>query len=136
MVIREETGMGGLDKPSESASVGGNQADIRSVLSKREHKLEEYRQQRDDLNTELKTLNHRRKKVISRLRDVGNAIYYLLHESEEVPSITDHAVVRYLERVQGMDIRSLKIEIANHKQAQREGNVIVTVNAIKEVGDD
>lgn len=96
--------------------------------SRREAKLEEYRLQRDELTSELKTLNHRRKRIGERMRNISNAIYDLLHESEEVPSVTDHAVVRYLERVKGMDIRMLKVEIANHKQAQREGNVIVTVN--------
>lgn len=95
--------------------------------SKREAKIEQYRLQRNELTSELKTLNNRRKKISQKLRNISNAIYDLLHESGEVPSVTDHAVVRYLERVKGMDIRMLKVEIANHKQSHREGNVIVTV---------
>lgn len=98
------------------------------VMSKREAKLAKYRQEREELNAELNTLNHRRKRVLARLRNVGNAIYDLLHESSEVPSVTDHAVVRYLERVKGVDVMKLKAEVANHEKAQREGNVIVTVN--------
>lgn len=98
------------------------------VRSKREAKLNEYRQLREELQTELKTLSNRRKKLMTRLRDVGNAIYDLLHESDQVPSVTDHAVVRYLERVKGWNIAELKAEVANHKNAHREGNVVVTVH--------
>lgn len=102
--------------------------DLAKVYSKRQAKLDKYRQERDEITAELKSLNNRRSRLSERLRNVSNAIYDLLHESDEVPSVADHAIVRYLERVKGMDIQALKIEVANHKQAQREGNVIVTVN--------
>lgn len=95
---------------------------------KRELKIKQYREERTALEAELVTLNKRRSKISKRKRDIANAIYDLLHESGEVPSVTDHAIVRYLERIEGVDIQELKIKVANHKQAERQGNVIVTVN--------
>lgn len=95
---------------------------------KREKKIKAYREERTALDDELRTLNHRRSKIGKRKKAIANAIYDLLHENGEVPSVTDHAIVRYLERIQGVDIQQLKIDVANHKQAERQGNVIVTVN--------
>jgi hypothetical protein len=61
------------------------------------------------------------------LRDVGGQIYDMKHNGSS-PHVTDHAVVRYLERVDGVDIWDLRHKVAEHSQAVREGNVIVTVN--------
>lgn len=61
------------------------------------------------------------------IRDTGEQIYDMKHGGE-TPHVTDHAIVRYLERVQGVDIWSLRDEVSNHHLAVRDGNVVVTVN--------
>ena len=68
-------------------------------------------------------------KITRRLKSAHEAIYALRHgeTNKETPAITDHAVVRYLQRVKGVDINELKIEIAKYKSVARDGNVIVTV---------
>lgn len=47
---------------------------------------------------------------------------------DKAPHITDHAVVRYLERVKGVNIWDLKAEIMQHSDSVRVDNTIVTVN--------
>ena len=54
-------------------------------------------------------------------------IFHLKHEGE-TPHVTDHAIVRYLERVEGMDIWSLKAKVAADANAVKVGNVYITVN--------
>lgn len=83
--------------------------------------------QKEELDIEKKALESKIRGIAKRLKEVGNAIYDLKHEGD-VPHITDHAVVRYLERVKKVDIRELKLEVSKHKNAVKNGNVIVTVN--------
>lgn len=59
---------------------------------------------------------------------LGAQIFDLKNIDGETPHITDHAIVRYLERVKGMNIWDLKAEIANHSDAVRIDNTIVTIN--------
>jgi len=92
-------------------------------------------EQMNYLRSEKKSLENRIRKKARRLKDVGNAIYDLKHEGD-VPHITDHAVVRYLERVENMDIRELKLKVAKHKDSVMDGNVIVTVNDSKFYEDE
>jgi hypothetical protein len=63
-----------------------------------------------------------------RLKELGAAIFDLKNLNGNTPHITDHAIVRYLERVKGMNIWDLKAEIMNHKNSVRVINTIVTVN--------
>lgn len=72
--------------------------------------------------------NKRVKEINVRLKELGAAIFDLKNLNGETPHITDHAIVRYLERVKGVDIWDLKAEIMNHKNAVRVVNTIVTVN--------
>lgn len=65
--------------------------------------------------------------VSKQLKLLGEQIFQLKHNGP-TPHITDHAIVRYLERVEGLDVQSLKLKIAQHKDSVLEGNVIVTVN--------
>lgn len=62
------------------------------------------------------------------LKRIGTAIYDLKNINGATPHVTDHAVVRYLERVKGMNIWDIKAEIMNSKDAIRIENTIVTVN--------
>jgi hypothetical protein len=66
-------------------------------------------------------------KINKDLKRVGSAIYDLKNLHGDTPHITDHAVVRYLERVKGMNIWDIKAEIIN-KNSVRIENTIVTVN--------
>lgn len=100
----------------------------------REEKLKQKQREHRELLSEIEMLQAQKKPIESRLRKLnsrlhklGQAIYDLKH-SGQVPEITDHAIVRYLERVKGFNINDLKAEVSNHKQAVKVGNVIVTVN--------
>lgn len=66
------------------------------------------------------------------IKRVGSAIYDLKNINGDTPHVTDHAVVRYLERVKGMDIWEIKAEIMNSKDSVRIENTIVTVNGGEE----
>lgn len=61
------------------------------------------------------------------IHDIGEQIFELKNGGL-TPHITDHALIRYLERVEGLDIVALRSKVVDHKDAVREGNVIVTVN--------
>lgn len=71
-------------------------------------------------------------KLNKELKSIGQAIYDLKNINGDTPHITDHAVVRYLERVKGMDIWQIKAEIMQHKESVRIVNTIVTVNEGKD----
>lgn len=86
---------------------------------------------RKPIEQEFKKVQRRLQKANKKLKECGQAIYDLKHDGV-TPVVTDHAIVRYLQRVKGYDIEELKVEVANHKQAHREGNVVVTVNPIEE----
>lgn len=104
-------------------------------MTDRERKLRDYQRERlgliaemDELRSQRKTLENKISKKSKKLTSVGQAIYDLKHDGN-TPEITDHAIVRYLERVEKMDINDLKIKVSQHKQAVKYGNVIVTINA-------
>ena len=65
--------------------------------------------------------------ISKKIKLIGEQIFQLKHDGP-TPHVTDHAIVRYLERIEGLDLSSVKLKIAEHKDAVREGNVIVTVN--------
>ena len=83
------------------------------------NKIEVLQQQKKPIENKLRKLN-------SKLKSVGQAIYDLKHEGD-TPEVTDHAIVRYLERVEKVDIQELKLKVMSDKNAHKEGNVIVTV---------
>lgn len=62
------------------------------------------------------------------LKGLGAQIFDLKNIDSDTPHITDHAVVRYLERVKGMNIWDIKAEIIQHSDAVRVDNTIVTIN--------
>ena len=99
---------------------------------KRQAKLEKMQNEHGVLTREKQQLqNSTNKRVIEinvRLKELGAAIFDLKNLNGNTPHITDHAIVRYLERVKGMNIWDLKAEIMNHKNSVRVINTIVTVN--------
>lgn len=80
-----------------------------------------------ELQDQIKPLMNRKTKLIAKRKSVGQAIYDLKYDGGNMPEITDHAIVRYLERVEGRDVQELRLAVAQCKRAYREGNVIVTV---------
>lgn len=95
----------------------------RKLLAERIPLQDDYKKKAKIAAKAQSTLNDKSKEI----RDVGEAIYAMKH-SGLTPHVTDHAVVRYLERVLGVDIWALRDQVASHSLAVKEGNVIVTIN--------
>lgn len=95
----------------------------RELLSERIPIIAEFKQKSKALDKVRRELN----KKSAEIRDVGEQIFHLKHDGE-TPHVTDHALVRYLERVAGLDVWGLKAIVAEHKNAVYDGNVVVTVN--------
>jgi len=83
-----------------------------------------------DFKAKSKALDRSRRaleKKATEIRDVSQQIFYMKHQGL-TPHVTDHAIVRYLERVEGLDIWAIKEKVAADRNAVKQGNVIVTVN--------
>lgn len=100
----------------------------------RKRKLNQLLQERNQLGDALEanrkaaaSLDRKRQKIAKKVRSVNDAIYDLKHENPKVPHVSDHAIVRYLERVELVDINDLKVKVAKHKDAVRKGNAVITV---------
>lgn len=65
--------------------------------------------------------------ITKEIHRVGTAISHLKHGGQ-TPLVTDHAIVRYLERVEGRDIDEIRLAIAKYSHSVKQGNVFVTVN--------
>lgn len=102
----------------------------------RQERLSELQDRHGALTREKQELqrqfNRRMSEISKETKSLGQAIYDLKNIDGDTPHITDHAIVRYLERVKGMDIWDLKSEIMNHADAVRIVNTIVTVNGKKD----
>lgn len=116
---------------SKTTRVQTNQ--VATSVEPKSAKLEAYQRMHRQLLDEMGPIRKERNKLDNKLRkmndklhSIGMAIYDMKHNGN-TPEITDHAIVRYLERIEGVDILELKLKVANHKAAQRVGNVIVTV---------
>lgn len=104
----------------------------RKLLTERVPLVADFKKKNKVAEKARKLMNEKSKEI----RDVGEAIYDMKHKGE-TPHVTDHALVRYLERVEGLDIWELRTKVAGHKDAVREGNVVVTINEdLTEVEDE
>lgn len=90
--------------------------------------------ERELLRKDLKKANKHLAKCNKLIKDknleikaVTDAIYAMKHGGN-TPSVSDHAIVRYLERYKDMDINLIKLEITTHKAAVYQDNLVVTVN--------
>lgn len=99
------------------------QSKHRQLMLERQPIQEEYKNKAKELDKVRKKLYSKNAEV----KKIGEQIFHLKHDGD-TPHVTDHAVVRYLERVEGLDIWQIRAKVANDKNAVREGNVIVTVN--------
>jgi hypothetical protein len=99
---------------------------------KRQEKLEKLQNEHGALTREKEQLqgstNKRIREINLRLKELGQAIFDLKNLNGDTPHVTDHAIVRYLERVEGVNIWDLKAKVMNHAKAVRVVNTIVTVN--------
>ena len=102
---------------------------------KRQKKLNLLQERHRALTRKKKSIKNRMTKDIDEISlinkaisELGGQIFDLKNIDNEIPHITDHAVVRYLERVKGINIWDIKAEIAQHHDAVRVDNVIVTIN--------
>lgn len=103
----------------------------RTLLLERIPIQQEFKEKAKALDKVRKVLN----KKSAEIKELGEQIFHLKHNGD-TPHVTDHAVVRYLERVEGVDIWELKSRVAADKNAVREGNVIVTLNEDLEQDDE
>lgn len=108
--------------------------------TERQKKLNKLQEQHSEL-TRLKNAKKREMgnvikeitEINKELKRLGGQIFDLKNLDGDTPHITDHAVVRYLERVKGMNIWDIKTEIAQHRDSVRVENTIVTVNGGEEI---
>lgn len=92
-------------------------------------KITEIKVKLADAEKQRSHFSNLRLKLIKQMKAATGAIYDLRHteNADNVPEVTDHAIVRYLQRVKGLDINEIKLEIAREKNVVRDGNVIITV---------
>ncbi len=86
-----------------------------------------------ELKEQIRPLGIELAKVRSGIKEAKNAIHNFKHKGVDIPFVSDHAIVRFLERVDGIDIDAIRIRIRDHVQSvkAKEGNIVVTVNPKK-----
>lgn len=79
------------------------------------------------IRADIGSLMHVHGATVNRLRVESEAITTILHARERPDfEVSDHAVVRWLEKVKGFDVNALRQEIANEAiQAKRDGNGVI-----------
>lgn len=87
----------------------------------------EYTLKRIETKKKLKPIMEELLHIKSELSRIGTAINQLKHGGKTV-IVSDHAIVRYLERIEGVDVEEIRRKIWNHSNAVKQGNIIVTVN--------
>ena len=102
----------------------GTQDKLRSYqaqIKKIDTKMALLKTEKDDICRELSSLGNRKNKLQDKVDSIKNA--------SKKPVVSDHAIVRYLERVIGMDLDDLKDEIINSEthECKKDGNVITTI---------
>lgn len=111
----------------------------RSIMNEKEILREKKLNELQEAHRLLSIDKRKKKKVLTELTGeiaqmnkeldrLGQQIFDLKNIDDKAPHITDHAVVRYLERVKGVNIWDIKAEIMQNKDAVRVDNTIVTVN--------
>lgn len=98
-----------------------------SELSELQSRYGKFARRKNEIHASMKPLTSELARVNSEIARLGVRISQLKHGKKDVPHVTDHAVVRYLERNMGMDIDALRNSIMVHPKAYREGNVVITV---------
>ena len=85
--------------------------------------------QKNQVKKKMAPLMKEASEIRSKLSRVGTAINHLKHGGN-TPLVTDHAIVRYLERVEKVNIDDIRLKIYKHRDSVKQGNVIVTVNEV------
>jgi uncharacterized protein YydD (DUF2326 family) len=104
----------------EDSPEGRELNDLQTRYGMLERRKDALRKQVIPINKELTELN-------AEIQRLGTRISQLKHGKKQLPHITDHAVVRYMQRVEGMDIDEIRSKIAGHPKAHMHENVIITV---------
>lgn len=79
------------------------QKQLQSQIAQLQKKLDSLKQSRGNLDNEIST-------TVSKLQRVEQDLKRISHESKE-PVVSEHAIIRYLERVKKIDIEQIKREI-------------------------
>lgn len=72
--------------------------------------LNKLNQEKDNLNSQINTLNQKLKKVLD---DIERQKVLQMKLNEPESFVTDHAAIRYIERKLGVNINDLKQELVN-----------------------
>lgn len=66
---------------------------------------------------ETKAAQKKESQIYNQIVDIENKIQLLLEEAKD-PIITEHALLRYFERVKGFDLEAIRSEILNEKTTE------------------
>lgn len=92
------------------------------------HRLKQLQTRRSQLEIELKELNESRREIqdkVNRVKDTLNSINAEVVSLENTKLvISEHALLRYLQRAKGIDLEQMKAEMINDK----------TINLINTLG--
>jgi uncharacterized coiled-coil DUF342 family protein len=81
-------------------------------INNNNEKIEELKAQVNNICTNLETLNKEKDSLIKIINDLKKADTELIH-------ITDHAIIRFLERIEGIDIEKIKKQIVDEAIIQQ-----------------
>jgi len=97
---------------------------IKAQISKINDKIGQCKGQRGDLDSEIKVLQNRRNELNKKITN----------DPKNKRQVSDHAVVRYMEHILGMNIEELEQQILVDHRAERvvKNGVVVTVKPKKE----
>lgn len=103
-----------------------------SELEKLKEKMEFHEAELVRLKTEKHNLKSKTQSTIDTLKDLATKIDELERSQKDI-FVTDHAILRYLERIDGMDIEAIRKKIATEqvsKLIHQLGNGVFPVNDI------
>lgn len=105
---------------------------MNNEINKLIEKSDELQAELAKLKSEKLQIRNKSQSVIDQLKNIENKIEELRLSQTEI-IISDHAIVRYLERVEGIDMEDVKKKIATEKVTElinKLGNGIFPVNDV------
>jgi len=97
---------------------------IKAQIGKIDDRVSTLKSQRSDIDNEIKVLQNRKKELNKKVNN----------NPDNARKVSDHAVVRYMEHILGMNIKDLEQQIMSDSRADRvnKNGVVVTVKPKKE----
>jgi len=80
-------------------------------IKESEVKLELMRMERNNLNSEMEELSRKQLSLNDRYNDLKSKI----KEAKKKPNISEHAIVRYFERVRGINVQEIRDNLLSKK---------------------